>query len=81
MDRLPGDTQEEFTLKAVRNCRRALMSGITSARDVGARFGINISTLSRPPPEQYWGPMFSFRRLVAVSGNLAGRPHQVHRDT
>ena len=42
MDHLLGDTQEEFTLKAVGNCRRALMSGVTSARDVGARFGINI---------------------------------------
>lgn len=42
MDRLLGDTQEVFTLKAVGNCRRALMSGVTSARDVGARFGVNI---------------------------------------
>jgi imidazolonepropionase-like amidohydrolase len=42
MDRLLGDSQEVFTLKAVGNCRRALMSGVTSARDVGARFGVNI---------------------------------------
>ena len=42
MDRLLNDTPEAFTLKAVGNCRRALMSGVTSARDVGARFGINI---------------------------------------
>ncbi len=42
MNRLLGDTQEVFTLKAVGNCRRALLSGVTSARDVGARFGINI---------------------------------------
>ncbi len=43
MDRLLNDTPEAFTLKAVGNCRRSLMSGVTSARDVGARFGINIS--------------------------------------
>ena len=42
MDRLLADTQDVFTLKAMGNCRRALMSGVTSARDVGARFGINI---------------------------------------
>jgi len=42
MERLLNDTQEVFTLKAAGNCRRALMSGVTSARDVGARFGINI---------------------------------------
>ena len=42
MDRLLNDTPEAFTLKAVVNCKRALMSGVTSARDVGARFGINI---------------------------------------
>ena len=43
MDRLLNDTAEEFTLKAVGNCRRALMSGVTSARDVGARYAININ--------------------------------------
>ena len=43
MDRLLNDTPEEFTLKAVGNCRRALMSGVTSARDVGARHAININ--------------------------------------
>ena len=43
MDRLLNDTAEEFTLKAVGNCRRALMSGVTSARDVGARHAININ--------------------------------------
>ena len=42
MERLLNDTHEEFTLKAVGNCRRALMSGVTSARDVGARHAINI---------------------------------------
>ena len=43
MERLLNDTPEEFTLKAVGNCRRALMSGVTSARDVGARHAININ--------------------------------------
>ena len=42
MDRLLGDTAEVFALKAVGNARRALMAGVTSARDVGARYGINI---------------------------------------
>ena len=42
MDHLLGDSQEVFTVKAVSNARRALMSGVTSARDVGSRFGINI---------------------------------------
>jgi imidazolonepropionase-like amidohydrolase len=42
MERLLGDSQEVFALKAVGNCHRSLMSGVTSARDVGARFGINI---------------------------------------
>ena len=42
MGQLLADARETFTLKAVDNCRRALMSGVTSARDVGARFGINI---------------------------------------
>ena len=42
MERLLGDTEDVFTLKAVDNCRRALMSGVTSARDVGSRYGINI---------------------------------------
>lgn len=43
MDRLLNDTAEEFTLKAVGNCRRALMSGVTSARNAGARHAININ--------------------------------------
>jgi imidazolonepropionase-like amidohydrolase len=42
MDRLLGDSAEVFTLKATGNARRALMSGVTSARDVGSRFGVNI---------------------------------------
>ena len=42
MEHLTGDTAEVFTLKATDNARRALMSGITSARDVGSRFGVSI---------------------------------------
>ena len=42
LDQLVGDTQEVCTIKAVGNCRRALISGVTSARDVGAKHGINI---------------------------------------
>jgi imidazolonepropionase-like amidohydrolase len=42
MEHLLNDTPEVFTLKATSNARRALMSGVTSARDVGSRFGINI---------------------------------------
>jgi len=56
MDRLLGDTQEEFTLKAVGNCRRALMSGVTSARDVGARYGININIAQQAAAGAILGP-------------------------
>lgn len=42
MNNLLNDTREVFTLKAMGNCRRALMTGVTSARDVGSRYGINI---------------------------------------
>ena len=56
MDRLLADTQEEFTLKAVGNCRRALMSGVTSARDVGARYGININIAQQAAAGAILGP-------------------------
>ena len=42
MERLLNDSADVFTLRAVDNGKRALMSGVTSARDVGARFGVNI---------------------------------------
>ena len=61
MDRLLGDTQEIFTLKAVDNCRRALMSGVTSARDVGARYGINIMIAQQAAAGTIVGP-----RIVAA---------------
>ena len=56
MERLLNDTQEEFTLKAVGNCRRALMSGVTTARDVGARFGININIAQQTASGAVLGP-------------------------
>ena len=56
MDRLLNDTAEEFTLKAVGNCRRALMSGVTSARDVGARYAININIARQAAAGSILGP-------------------------
>ena len=56
MDRLLNDTAEEFTLKAVGNCRRALMSGVTSARDVGARYAININIARQAAAGAVLGP-------------------------
>ena len=56
MDRLLGDTREEFTLKAVGNAHRALMSGVTSARDVGARYGININIAQQAAAGTITGP-------------------------
>ena len=56
MDRLLNDTKEVFALKAVGNCRRSLMSGVTSARDVGARFGINILIAQQTATGAVQGP-------------------------
>ena len=56
MERLLNDTHEEFTLKAVGNCRRALMSGVTSARDVGARYAINIGIARQTAAGAILGP-------------------------
>ena len=56
MERLLNDTTEEFTLKAVGNCRRALMSGVTSARDVGARYAININIARQAAAGAILGP-------------------------
>ena len=61
MERLLGDTQDVFTLKAVGNCRRALWSGVTSARDVGARFGINILIAQQSAAGAIMGP-----RIIAA---------------
>ncbi len=56
MQRLLNDTPEEFTLKAVDNCRRSLMSGVTSARDVGARHAININIARQTAAGAILGP-------------------------
>ena len=66
MERLIGDTREVFTLKAVGNCRRALISGVTSARDVGARFGINILVAQETASGAILGP-----RIIAAGEWLA----------
>ena len=61
MHGLLNDSQDVFTLKAVGNCRRALMSGVTSARDVGARFGINILIAQQTASGEVLGP-----RIIAA---------------
>ena len=60
MPRLLDDSHDTFTLKAVGNCRRALMSGVTSARDVGARHAINILIAQQTASGSIVGP-----RIVA----------------
>jgi imidazolonepropionase-like amidohydrolase len=61
MDRLLNDTAEVFALKAAGNARRALMSGVTSARDVGSRFGINIRIAQETASGTLAGP-----RIIAA---------------
>ena len=61
MEHLLNDTPEVFTLKAIDNCRRALFSGVTSARDVGARFGINIDIAKQAASGEILGP-----RIIAA---------------
>ena len=61
MERLLDDSADVFTLRAVDNCNRALMSGVTSARDVGARFGVNISVAQEAAAGKVLGP-----RIVAA---------------
>ena len=56
MERLLDDTREVFTIKAVGNSQRALWSGVTSARDVGARFGINIIIVLQSAAGSIMGP-------------------------
>ncbi|MCE2404134.1 MAG: amidohydrolase family protein [Dehalococcoidia bacterium] len=56
MERLLGDSHDTFTLKAVGNCRRAIMSGVTSARDVGARHAINILVAQQTASGAIMGP-------------------------
>ena len=66
MQNLVDDTREVFTLKAVNSCRRALMSGVTSARDVGSRFGINILIAQETAAGTILGP-----RIIAAGEWLA----------
>ena len=66
MQRLLDDTREVFTLKAVNSCRRAIMSGVTSARDVGARYGINIHIAQETAAGTILGP-----RIIAAGEWLA----------
>ena len=66
MQHLVGDTREVFTLKAVNSCRLALMSGVTSARDVGSRFGINILIAQETAAGTILGP-----RIIAAGEWLA----------
>ena len=61
MDHLLSDTPEVFTLKATDNARRALMSGVTSARDVGSRYGISIDIAQRAASGAILGP-----RIIAA---------------
>ena len=61
MDRLLNDTAEVFALKAMSNARRALMSGVTSARDVGSRFGISIDIARETASGALVGP-----RIIAA---------------
>ena len=61
MNHLTGDTAEVFTLKAAANARRALMGGVTSARDVGSRFGVNILLARESAAGSILGP-----RIIAA---------------
>ncbi len=61
MDHLFDDSPDIFTIKAIANCRRALLSGVTSARDVGSRFAINIALARSTAAGAILGP-----RIVAA---------------
>ena len=63
---LASDDADVATLKAVRNCRRALLSGVTSARDVGSKGGINISIAAAAAAGKIPGP-----RIIAAGEWLA----------
>ncbi|MBI4312409.1 MAG: amidohydrolase family protein [Chloroflexi bacterium] len=64
--RLADDAPEAATLKAVGNARRALLSGVTSARDVGSRGGINIPFAQAVAAGNVLGP-----RIIAAGEWLA----------
>ena len=63
---LASDDADVAVLKAVRNCRRALLSGVTSARDVGSKAGINISIAAAAAAGKILGP-----RIIAAGEWLA----------
>ena len=63
---LASDPPEVATLKAVGNARRSLLSGITSARDVGSRGGINIPFAESVAAGNVFGP-----RILAAGDWLA----------
>ena len=63
---LVNDPLEVATLKAVGNARRALLSGVTSARDVGAKAGINIPFAKSVAAGNILGP-----RILAAGEWLA----------
>ncbi|PZC50969.1 MAG: Imidazolonepropionase [Chloroflexi bacterium] len=63
---LVNDPLEVATLKAVGNARRALLSGVTSARDVGAKGGINIPFAKSVAAATILGP-----RILAAGEWLA----------
>jgi imidazolonepropionase-like amidohydrolase len=61
MEHLLTDSPDIFTLKAAYNCKRAIMSGVTSARDVGSRYGINIQIAQATASGALLGP-----RIIAA---------------
>ena len=74
-----GRQPEEFTLKAVGNCRRALMSGVTSARDVGARHAININIARQSAAGAILGPrIIASGEWFQFPGTRARRADQDH---
>ena len=79
MERLLNDTAEEFTLKAVDNCRRALMSGVTSARDVGAPLRYQHQYCPTSRCRGYLrAENYCFRGMVPIPRHVACRPYQDH---
>jgi len=60
MERNRSDTPESYTLMAASNARRALMSGVTSARDVGSPYGVTIRVAQDTASGAVLGP-----RIVA----------------
>ena len=60
MERNRSDTPESYTLMAASNARRALMSGVMSARDVGSPYGVTIRVAQDTASGAMLGP-----RIVA----------------